>query len=101
MSSGSGIRAKKLVKLSGDTVQQLRRYLDASDLTSHRHGVLTWKEIAGAVVAFPKAQEQKEADIPRASDELPLDEIAVKLGLTYEEAIGALVRAKHKPPEAP
>ena len=39
--------------------------------------------------------------IRRTSDELTLDAIAEKLGLTYDEAVSALVRAKHKPPDAP
>ena len=37
----------------------------------------------------------------RRTDELTLDAIAEKLGLTYDEAVSALVRAKHKPPDAP
>ena len=44
---------------------------------------------------------EKGPAIRRTSDELTLDAIAEKLGLTYDEAVSALVRAKHKPPEAP
>ena len=44
---------------------------------------------------------EKGAAIRRTSDELTLDAIAEKLGLTYDEAVSALVRAKHKPPDAP
>ena len=50
--------------------------------------------------ASRRALEKANA-IRRTSDELTLDDIAKKLGLTYEEAVSALVRAKHKPPEAP
>ena len=53
------------------------------------------------VVAFAKPTEQNESAVTRASEELTLDEIAQKLGLTHEEAISALVQAKHKPPVEP
>ena len=53
------------------------------------------------VVAFAKPTDQNEFAVTRGQDELTLDEIAQKLGLTYEEAISAMVQAKHKPPVEP
>ena len=53
------------------------------------------------VVAFAKPTEQNESAVTRGQDELTLDEIAQKLGLTYEEAISSMVRSKHKPPVEP
>ena len=53
------------------------------------------------VVAFPDASDQKGSAVTRASEELTLDEIAQKLGLTYEEPISSMVRSKHKPPVEP
>ena len=53
------------------------------------------------VVVFAKSTEQNESAVTRGQDELTLDEIAQKLGLTYEEAISAMVQAKHKPPVEP
>ena len=53
------------------------------------------------VVAFAKSTEQNGSAVTRGQDELTLDEIALKLGLTYEEAISAMVQAKHKPPVEP
>ena len=53
------------------------------------------------VVAFAKPTDQNESAVTRGQHELTLDEIALKLGLTYEEAISAMVQAKHKPPVEP
>ena len=53
------------------------------------------------VVVFAKSTEQNESAVTRGQDELTLDEIAQKLGLTHEGAISAMVRAKHKPPVEP
>ena len=53
------------------------------------------------VVAFAKPTEQNDSAVTLEQDELTLDEIAGKLGLTYEEAISAMVQAKHKPPVEP
>ena len=53
------------------------------------------------VVVFAKSTEQNESAVTRGQDELTLDEIAQKLGLTHEEAISAMVQAKHKPPVEP
>ena len=55
---------------------------------------------AEIVVAFPDASDQNQS-ATRAPDELTLDEIAQKLGLTYEEAVSAMVGSKHKPPVEP
>ena len=65
------------------------------------HGGADMNKTDEVVVAFAKPTEQNESAITRASEELTLDEIAQKLGLTYEEAISALVQAKHKPPVEP
>ena len=105
MSSGSGIRAKKPAKLNGDIGQQRRRlaawkrtdYL-APDVPT---GLADMNKSIEVVVAFPDASDQKGSAVTRASEELTLDEIAQKLGLTYEEAISAMVRSKHKPPVEP
>ena len=58
-------------------------------------------ELEKAVEALAKEIIQTEPATSRAPDELTLDAIAEQLGLTYEESVSALVKAKHRPPEAP
>ena len=104
MSSGSGIRAKRPAKLNGDIGQQRpRRRLEENGLLSTRccHGGADMNKTDEVVVVFAKSREQNESAVTRGQDELTLDEIAQKLGLTYEEAISSMVRSKHKPPVEP
>ena len=87
------------ISVSNDVVAAWKRtdYL-APDVPT---GLADMNKSIEVVVAFPDASDQKGSAVTRASEELTLDEIAQKLGLTYEEAISSMVRSKHKPPVEP
>ena len=87
------------ISVSNDVVAAWKRtdHL-ASDVAT---GGATMNKSEEVEVSFAKASDQNESAVTLAPQELTLDEIAQKLGLTYEEAISALVQAKRKPPVEP
>jgi len=85
------------ISVSNDVVAAWKR----TDYLAPMTGGADMDKTDEVVVAFAKPTDQNESAVTRGQHELTLDEIALKLGLTYEEAISAMVQAKHKPPVEP
>ena len=85
------------ISVSDDVVAAWKR----TDYLAPMTGGADMDKTDEVVVAFAKPTDQNESAVTRGQHELTLDEIALKLGLTYEEAISAMVQAKHKPPVEP
>ena len=86
------------ISVSNDVVAAWKRTNYLVDVAT---GGATMNKSEEVEVSFVKASDQNESAVTLAPQELTLDEIAQKLGLTYEEAISAMVQAKHKPPVEP
>ena len=85
------------ISVSDDVVAAWKRTDNLAPMT----GGADMNKTDEVVVAFAESTEQNGSAVTRGQHELTLDEIALKLGLTYEEAISAMVQAKHKPPVEP